>query len=59
VLPGYAKVDAQTATTLTLPGYPTSLDPAGLQRLSDLMLKQGLLKSAIDVPSVIFTPPAR
>jgi NitT/TauT family transport system substrate-binding protein len=59
VLPSYAKVDARTAATLSLPGYPTSVDPAGLQRLSDLMVQQGLLKSAIDVPSVIFTPPAR
>jgi NitT/TauT family transport system substrate-binding protein len=59
VLPSYAKVDARTAATLSFPGYPTSVDPAGLQRLSDLMVQQGLLKSAIDVPSVIFTPPAR
>jgi NitT/TauT family transport system substrate-binding protein len=59
VLPGYAKVDAQTAATLSFPGYPTSLDPARLQRLSDLMVKHGLLKSPIDVPSVIFTPAAR
>jgi NitT/TauT family transport system substrate-binding protein len=59
VLPSYAKVDARTAATLSFPGYPTSVDPAGLQRLSDLMVQQGLLKSPIDVPSVIFTPPAR
>jgi NitT/TauT family transport system substrate-binding protein len=59
VLPGYAKVDAATAATLVLPGYPTSLDPARLQRLSDLMVRHGLLKTGIDVPSVIFTPAAR
>jgi NitT/TauT family transport system substrate-binding protein len=54
VLPGYAKVDAQTATTLSLPAYPTAVDPAGLERLSELMLQQGLLKNAIDTQSVIW-----
>jgi hypothetical protein len=44
---------------LSFPGYPPSSDPAGLQRLSDLMVQQGLLKSRIDVPSVIFSPPTR
>jgi NitT/TauT family transport system substrate-binding protein len=56
VLPGYAKVDAQTATTLSLPTYPPAVDPAALQRLSDLMLQQGLLKTAIDADSVIWRP---
>ena len=59
VLPGYAKVDAPTAAKLALPAYPTSVDPAQLQRLADLMLQQGLVKTAIDARSVIFTPPAR
>jgi len=59
VLPGYAKVDAPTAAALTLPGFATSTDPARLQRLADLMLKQGLIKAPIDAGSVIFTPPAR
>ena len=56
VLPSYAKVDAQTAKTLIFPTYPTSLDPARLQRLSDLMLQDGLLKSPLDVTGVIFAP---
>jgi NitT/TauT family transport system substrate-binding protein len=59
VLPGYAKVDAPTAAKLALPGYPTSVDPARLQRLADLMLQQGLIRTAIDARGVIFTPPAR
>jgi NitT/TauT family transport system substrate-binding protein len=59
VLPGYAKVDGPTAALLALPAYPTSVDPVRLQRLADLMLRQGLVKTAIDVRSVIFTPPAR
>ena len=59
VLPGYAKVDGPTAARLALPAYPTSVDPAPLQRLADLMLRQALIKTAIDARSVIFTPPAR
>ena len=59
VLPAYAKVDAQTAAVLSLPNFPTSLNPTRLQRLPDLMLKDGLLKSKIDMKSVIFTPPAK
>jgi NitT/TauT family transport system substrate-binding protein len=59
VLPSYAKVDAPTATTLVLPGYPTSLDPVRLQRLVDLMRSSGLLTSALDVKGVIFTAPAK
>jgi NitT/TauT family transport system substrate-binding protein len=59
VLPGYARVDAQTAAVLSLPNYPTSLNPTRLQRLADLMLKDGLLKSRLDVKTVIFTPPSK
>jgi NitT/TauT family transport system substrate-binding protein len=59
VLPSYAKVDAQTAAVLSLPNYPTSLNPTRLQRLPDLMLKDGLLKSKIDMNSLVFTPPAK
>jgi NitT/TauT family transport system substrate-binding protein len=56
VLPGYAKVDAATAATLALPAYPVAVDPAALQRLSDLMVHQGLLTKPIDAPSVIWRP---
>jgi NitT/TauT family transport system substrate-binding protein len=59
VLPSYAHVDAQTAAVLSMPNYPTSLNATRLQRLPDLMLKDGLLKSKLDMKSVIFTPPAK
>lgn len=58
VLPGYAHVDAETASVLSLPNYPASLNPTRLQRLSDLMLQDGLLKSKVDMSKIIFTPPA-
>jgi NitT/TauT family transport system substrate-binding protein len=54
VLPGYAKVDAATAATLALPAYPATVDPAAFQRLSDLMVQQGLSKTPIDTQSVIW-----
>lgn len=56
VLPGYAHIDPQTASVLSLPGYPTSLNATRLQRLPDLMLQDGLLKNKIDMKNVIFTP---
>lgn len=59
VLPSYAHVDAQTAAVLSLPNYPTSLNPTRLQRLPDLMLKDGLLKSPLDMKNLVFTPPAK
>jgi NitT/TauT family transport system substrate-binding protein len=55
VLPTYARLDAKTAAELNLPGYPTSLDPAALQRLADMMLADGLLKNKIDARSLVFT----
>jgi NitT/TauT family transport system substrate-binding protein len=59
VLPSYAHVDAQTAAVLSLPNFPTSLNATRLQRLPDLMLKDGLLKSRLDMKNVIFIPPAK
>lgn len=56
VLPGYAHVDAKTATRLTLPGYPTSLDTAPLDKLAGLMLDSGLLKNRIAMGDVLFRP---
>lgn len=59
VLPSYAHIDAQTASVLSLPGYPTSLNATRLQRLPDLMLQDGLLKNKVDMKNVIFTPSTR
>jgi NitT/TauT family transport system substrate-binding protein len=59
VLPSYAHVDGATASVLSLPNFPTSLNPTRLQRLPDLMLQNGLVKSKIDMKTLIFTPPAK
>jgi NitT/TauT family transport system substrate-binding protein len=55
VLPGYAKIDATTAKAVNLPGYPVTVDPSALQKLVDLMVKQGLLTGSLDAKSVVFT----
>lgn len=59
VVSAYAHIDAQTASVLSLPGYPTSLDPVHLQRLADLMLQDGRLNKKLDTKSLIFVPPAK
>lgn len=47
-LPRYAKVSAGQATSIHLPAYPVSADPAALRRLVRLMRTEGLLKKDID-----------
>lgn len=56
VLPGYTKIDAQTAAIITLPGFPTSLNTTRMQRLADLMTNSGMLQSKVDLSSILFTP---
>ncbi|HXA59163.1 MAG TPA: ABC transporter substrate-binding protein [Streptosporangiaceae bacterium] len=56
VLPGYTKIDAQTAAIITLPGFPTSLNATRMQRLADLMTSSGMLQSKVDLSSILFTP---
>lgn len=58
VLPTYARINAQTASVITLPGYPSSLSAIRLQRLIDLMVSSGLLTTRIDAQSIMFTPSA-
>jgi NitT/TauT family transport system substrate-binding protein len=49
----YAGVDQQTASLVTLVGYPTRMDPTRLQRVPDLMVSFGLLKQHIDTRTMI------
>ncbi|NVI89363.1 ABC transporter substrate-binding protein [Actinomadura sp. BRA 177] len=56
VVPTYARIDAKTASAITLPGYPTSIDPARLQKVADMMKDAGLLKQPLDVQTVLFQP---
>jgi NitT/TauT family transport system substrate-binding protein len=60
VLPGYAKgIDAQAASVLSLPGFPTSSNPTRLQRLIDLMKQNNMLQSTPDPKTLLFTPSSK
>ncbi|WP_242906746.1 ABC transporter substrate-binding protein [Actinomadura terrae] len=58
VLPGYARIDSQVASVITLPGYPTSLNTTRMQRVVDLMTTAGLLKQKPDMKTILFQPTA-
>ncbi|MFF0310284.1 ABC transporter substrate-binding protein [Streptosporangium sp. NPDC004379] len=53
ILPTYTKIDAATAAVITMGSFPTSLDETRLQRVADLMLEQGYLKSKVDAKSIL------
>lgn len=53
ILPTYTKIDAATAAAITLGTFPTRLDESRLQRVADLMLDQGYLKSRIEAKVVL------
>ncbi|SDJ65860.1 hypothetical protein [Nonomuraea jiangxiensis] len=54
-LPTYTKIDAATASEITLAAYPSRLDAARLQKVADLMLEYKYINNPIDVASVIAT----
>jgi NitT/TauT family transport system substrate-binding protein len=58
VLPQFAGVDAQVASVIKLPGWPTSLNTTRIQRVVDLMVAGGLLKQKPDLKTVLFQPAA-
>lgn len=58
VLPGYARIRPDVAAVISLPGFPTSSDPARLKRLVDLMTGQGLLKTPPDLNALLYKAPA-
>lgn len=53
VLPGFAPVDGPTATLITLPNYPTTVQAARIQRVADLMTQAGMIDRRLDVASLI------
>ncbi|MEV4477215.1 ABC transporter substrate-binding protein [Nonomuraea sp. NPDC049504] len=57
ILPTYTKIPAETAATINLGAYPTTLDARNIQRVADLMLEAGLLKQKMDVSSMIYAAP--
>ncbi|MEU1722488.1 ABC transporter substrate-binding protein [Actinomadura sp. ATCC 39365] len=55
-LPKYTKIDAKTASVITLGTYPSELNENRLQKVADLMLEYKYLTSPVDVKSVIAAP---
>ncbi|NUP64015.1 MAG: ABC transporter substrate-binding protein, partial [Nonomuraea sp.] len=56
MLPKYTKIDAKTASVITLGTFPSELNENRLQKVADLMLEYKYLDSPVDVKSVIATP---
>ncbi|MEU6721854.1 ABC transporter substrate-binding protein [Nonomuraea sp. NPDC046802] len=59
VIPTYTKIPAETAATMNLGNYPTSLNAQRVQRVADLMLDSGMLKQKMDVAPMIYTAPSQ
>jgi len=55
VLPSYTKIDAKTASVITLGVYPAALSETRLQRVADLMTEFGYLTKSVDVKPMIYT----
>ncbi|WP_113699364.1 ABC transporter substrate-binding protein [Nonomuraea lactucae] len=53
ILPTFTKIPAETAATINLGNYPTTLSAQRIQRVADLMLEYGFLKQQINVDSMI------
>jgi NitT/TauT family transport system substrate-binding protein len=59
ILPTYTKIDAATASVITLGIFPTTLSDTRLQRVADLMLEFGYLTKRPDAKALIYTPTAK
>ncbi|MDN5914439.1 MAG: ABC transporter substrate-binding protein [Pseudonocardia sp.] len=51
-LPSYTPISATTAGILTLPEYPSTLQPQRLQRVADLMTQAGMIPDRLDTASL-------
>ncbi|RSM67103.1 sulfonate ABC transporter substrate-binding protein [Amycolatopsis sp. WAC 01376] len=49
----YAKVDAETASLLTLPTFGATLDARRLQRVPDLLLQTGVISAKLDAAPML------
>ncbi|MEU9886454.1 ABC transporter substrate-binding protein [Sphaerisporangium sp. NPDC051011] len=53
VLPSYTQIKPEVASVINLGTYPTTLTPARIQRVADLMLEYGYLTKKMDVTSLL------
>lgn len=58
VLPGYARIEPQVASVITMPDFPSSVNITRLQRIVDLMVTGDLLKTKPDLNTIVFQPKA-
>ncbi|MFI6901138.1 ABC transporter substrate-binding protein [Nonomuraea sp. NPDC050394] len=56
ILPTFTKIPKETAATINLGNYPTSLNAQRIQRVADLMAEYGFLKAKMDVSTMIVNP---
>ncbi|MBO3737004.1 ABC transporter substrate-binding protein [Actinoplanes flavus] len=57
ILPTYARgIDPAVAKVMTMPHFADTSDPAGVQKLIDLMVEQKRLTNRIDAGSIVFQP---
>ena len=54
ILPTYTKVPAAVAPHINLNDFPVTMDPTQLQRVANLMLAGGLLKTRLNVQPLLF-----
>ena len=54
ILPSYTKISLAAAPHINLGLFPPTTNPAQLQRVADLMLAGGLLKSRLEVQPLLF-----
>jgi NitT/TauT family transport system substrate-binding protein len=54
ILPTYTKISTAAAPHINLGPFPPTTNPAQLQRVADLMLAGGLLKSRLEVQPLLF-----
>lgn len=55
ILPTYTKITSAAAAKLDLNTYPSTLDPAPMQRIASLMLSGGMLTKPLDVNSLLLS----
>ncbi|ONI87488.1 hypothetical protein ALI144C_08825 [Actinosynnema sp. ALI-1.44] len=55
VLTKHLRIDAATYQLMTMPVFPTTVDPVRLQRVADLMFDQGEMDKHLDVRTMMLT----
>jgi NitT/TauT family transport system substrate-binding protein len=53
ILPTYTQIDANTAATMHVGTFPTTINPTRLQRVADTMQQYGYLQKPLDVKSLV------